>query len=641
MALEELEKDLYSKNPKRTGRTRPQPNQLDLRKEEEKNSPTPPTTWKEEPKHEPSTILPELSEKVNLFGRWFFWIMVAGAVIVLGLGAFYFYQYSTSKDLALNLTAPSNVLSGAPFNVQVHFANNSGRPAQDAKLSMTLPEGVFSPDDPSKRIIAQDVGDMAPGSSFDTQIPVVIYGQKDTFQRLELGISYYPPSVGPKVRFEKTATVDVDVTGPAIKLDLTPPPQGVLNGENFDIKLSYSNVSDLKFDHAQIEVNYPPDYFIFKSASPAPTLGNNIWSLDNFDKNASGTIDIQGSILAPMDRLSFPIGAVIKTNSNIIVETPTTSINIASPPLSLWITINNQLSYISKTNDTLIYAISYKNNSSSSALGDAVIKARLNSSMFDFSTLSSKGNFSSVDNSIIWNASNVPDLRSIAVGAGGTVDFTIRTKNSYPVRRLADKNFVLTVDAEITSPTVPPEVSLESDRTTALSHLEVKVAGQTVVQSQAFFTDPTHTIKNSGPLPPKVNKPTTYVVDWKVINYSTNVSNVQIKSTLPSGVRFTGNVKSNVPSSPVFNDRTSEVDWVIDHIVANKGIIGQPAEAVFQIEATPNITQAEQSMPLLNETDLTATDDFTSSTLVGSAPVVTTQLSNDPSVGPTQWTVQP
>jgi len=61
---------------------------------------------------------------------------------------------------------------------------------------------------------------------------------------------------------------------------------------------------------------------------------------------------------------------------------------------------------------------------------------------------------------------------------------------------------------------------------------------------------------------------------------------------------------------PSYDERTQEVVWNIDKILATKGIISSPVEAIFQVEATPNVTQTGTNMPLLGQTTIRASDDF-------------------------------
>lgn len=81
------------------------------------------------------------------------------------------------------------------------------------------------------------------------------------------------------------------------------------------------------------------------------------------------------------------------------------------------------------------------------------------------------------------------------------------------------------------------------------------------------------------------------------------------------------------------------MSWTVEQIMATKGVLGDPVEAIFQIEATPNIIQVGQPMPILNETMLKAIDTFTNIELIGSDTGLTTQLADDPTIGQDQGAV--
>jgi hypothetical protein len=308
------------------------------------------------------------------------------------------------------------------------------------------------------------------------------------------------------------------------------------------------------------------------------------------------------------------------------------SVAISPSPLELSLSLNEQDNYVASLGDQLVYAVIYKNNSGV-GLADVVIKVKLMGDLYDFNTLQSKANFNSITNTLTWNASNLSELKLLAVGDSGMVIFQIRVKNQFPIRRLGDKNFTLKTEAEISSPTVP--YYLSATQTTGLANLETKIAGATKIETKAYFRDAASGLANYGPWPPKVNQPTQYTVHWLVTNYSTDIRNVEIRAFLESGVTWTGKVKGNAGSLPTYNDRTQEVVWTIDKIPATKGVISSPLEVVFQIQATPNITQVGNYQPLIKETYITALDDFTGTRLQNQAAAVTTVLPDDPTVSQT------
>jgi hypothetical protein len=104
---------------------------------------------------------------------------------------------------------------------------------------------------------------------------------------------------------------------------------------------------------------------------------------------------------------------------------------------------------------------------------------------------------------------------------------------------------------------------------------------------------------------------------------------------------WTGQVKSNSATVPLWNERTREITWAIDRILATKGVIGDPTEAVFQVRAVPTFEQVGRAEPLMTETKLAATDEFTGGVLEFADPALTTALPDDPTVGQSAGIVVP
>jgi len=558
----------------------------------------------------PTNETPVLPEKVSRISRRIFWILIIGSLIVFAAGGFYFYQYFTSRDIILSLKTTQNTLLGVPFNIDVNIENNSDNPLKDIKLSMILPEGTaFVSENQEKRALNRSLGDLDGRSTFQDKIPIIIFGNEQSIKKFEITISYFPPTLGPKARFEQTKSVEVAVREPGIKLDLITP-QKVLNNEDFEIEVHYQNISDIGFSGVELKLDYP-EFFTFKNATLQPSSGNNFWKIGDLAENSQkGTLIVQGKVISA-EKSFFKIKGSLKVNlfgQKYLISEKTAEINIASSPLSLTISLNDQPDYLAFPADRLKYKITFRNNSDI-GLNDVVIKAKLTGEMFNFQSLRGSGFFSSKDNTIIWNTANTPGLRLISPTSEGFVEFEIETKEFYPIKRVSDKNFILKVEAEISSPTVPYYVA--SEKTIGLAELKTKVAGNITINSEASFL--------KGAWPPKVNKPTNFNIRWTTANYSTDVSKIEIRAFLQAGVAWTGQVKSNVNTVPAYNERTQEIIWLIDRIPATKGVISKPVEATFQIEATPNITQINQPMPLLSETILRGFDEFANIELKSSA----------------------
>jgi hypothetical protein len=311
---------------------------------------------------------------------------------------------------------------------------------------------------------------------------------------------------------------------------------------------------------------------------------------------------------------------------------------ISPSPLSLLIILNDKQDYVTKLNDDLKYSIGYINNTDV-PLRSAVVRAQIKGELFDLGSLDTKAILRKTDNTLIWNSSNTPELNYIAPRSAGFVSFSIKTGTNYPVRRLGDKDFVLSVKAEIESPTVPE--FLNASRTYNVSKIETKVAGDLVLLTKAFFRDAEAGILNKGSLPLKVDQPIDLTVHWILKSFATDFNNIEVRAPLKEGVKFTGVAKSDFGNAPVLDEKTNEMVWNLDKLPANKGFVDDPVEVIFQIEATPSGSQIANYMPLLGETVMRATDSFSSVQKELRSYQITTALPDDVTVGQQGGVVQP
>lgn len=563
--------------------------------------------------------------------------LIFTAIILVGGGFLYFvyYQGGLSRGLEIAITGPEKVSIGLPFEIKVEAANVSQSPLEEVRLSINLPVGIaFLGSPPAKNVDFRDLKTINPGRTVEQTIRLIALSDENTFKRIEAAATFLSGNLSS--RFEKKETYDLAVGNYGITLDIATP-QSIFSGEPFDIELSYKNVSDTDLDNLRLKMEYPPTYTLVKAALP-PDIGNNIWVLGGLRKGSENKFRINGKMLGP-EGAFFDIKATIEAGylgQNYPININVATLSIATSPLSLRVSLNEEPDYIARAGDPLNYTITYSNNTDV-ALRDVVIRAQLVGGMFDFGTLSTNGTFRSLDSTLIWNASNLSNLSALSPGQSGSVSFSLRAKQIYPIRRLSDKNFILKVTGTIESPTVPNFVA--ADKTVGFATLETKVAGQADVETRVFFRDSAAGVANSGPWPPKANRATQYTVHWLITSQGTDLRDVEVKAFLGGNARFIKVIKSAGNSAPVYNDRTQEVIWTISKVPATTGVISGPLEAIFQIEATPSSTDVGRYIELIKDTFLKAVDDFTGLDLSDVDNAVTTQLPDDPTVSPAQGVV--
>ncbi len=547
-------------------------------------------------------------------------IATLGAVSLLLLN---FFERS-NKNVNLEISVPREVMRGVPFDITVNATNQLNVSLRDATFELNLPQGVIPYTQSAGRaVMTENVGEIKGGDLAKKTFKVVSVSDVGTVQKIGAALSY-TDARGSGFKNQKMA--DIATTQNALSLNLKGPDHA-LGGSTIEFIITYKNESSFDFPEIALQAQYPPS-FTFISSDISPSSFNNHWKIEKGLKSGGeGSITIKGRYGGSGDsQLVFPI-TISTTFSGTEYRLVTQNLNIATAPspVALSVLVNNRSDYIAHVGDRLNYVIKYQ-NLSGIALSDVVIKSTLVGALFDLSSVNTRGSFNSVSNVITWNASQIPQLKLLDPGASGEVTIDARLKSTFPTDRYSEKNFYVQLKTELDSPTVPYYLSAKN---TSVSHtLETRIGGAMFLDALALYRDPSSGITNSGPFPPQANTKTQYTIHWRLKNFATDVHDVTISASLAPGVTWTGVVGGNT-TAPTYDNRTGLVTWTISRVPAMKGIVTDPLEIVFQIEATPNITQVGQYMPLLSETIIKGTDDFTGLELASRDTALTTRLPDD------------
>lgn len=586
--------------------------------------------WKEDEELDEHEQEDDKSSAVATAAKILVPILIAAAA---GYGFYYFLTKPTGVSVSMEFSKPDKILSGQPFPLKVSFSNNSDQVLKNSVLSISLPDNVFYlGGSQSQRVIETSVGDIGPGSVNLNTFNLVVIGDMNSLKHVGAELSYNLS--GSTASFRSDSGVDLSVNQQAVGVSFELP-QSVFNGSNFDLKVDYNNNSGQDFTNDVIlKIDYPAE-FSFQKSSIDPSTGNNQWDLGKLPKGASSTITITGSI-NDSGKASYDFHGAVSASGpdyggqTFTVSEQTAGISVSQSPLSVSVKVNNADNYIAHAGDELNYVITYKNNSNTT-FNNANLKISLSGDMFDFQMLKTDAFFNSIGNTLTWMTSNAPALAQLSPGETGTLNFGIRLKKDFPIRLISDKNYALTLNSEISSPTVPSGVN--ASKTVSSSSFQTKVSGALKIKAKALWRDAASGFVNSGSYPPRVNQPTQYTVHWLLSNYATDISGAQVSAFLQSGARWTGKVSSSIDSKPEYDSASGKITWNIGDIMANKGVISDPIEAVFQVEVTPAVNQIGQYITFLGNTSIQWHDNFTDAQLSDSYVSLNTLLVDDATIG--------
>ena len=553
------------------------------------------------------------------------------AILILSSAVFYFWLTSFKKSLIdFNISGPAQVPSGEAGTYVISYWNNTNQILQNAALVLRYPQDAVVGD--NKIIQNIDLGSIGIGGGGKQEITLAFMGPDKSIQKLEASLSYKPQNTSST--FENEASKEVAMNGSALSIDFKTPEITLPNVKNVYV-IHYKNNTDKVFQDVSIEATYPNE-FNFVSSNQAPAKNNDTWNLGDLNPNEEGDITILG-ILKNAQNANFELAIGVIKNSRFYKFSQNSSqINLAALPLKIDISVNDQSNLAVNPGDYLQFKIHYENDAGI-VLSDVILKAKLDGLMYDFSSLKASGYFNGVDNTITWNAGNLPDFKSLSPNSSGDVEFQIKVKPRYSIRTFRDKNFLLQVSAVMETPTVPPFLAVKS--LSVASDLAIKINTKTELKTKGYYFD--STIKNSGPLPPKVNQTTTYTIHWQITNYSNNINNTIVKAVLPEGVSWL-NKKTGVGVATLeYNDRTNELTWNVGEVAAGTGVLLDTYEVVFQVGLTPAANKVNMIVPILGESTLTGNDTFTGNDILVTAPELKTDLPDDSGVGFSKSRVQP
>ncbi|MBI2446424.1 MAG: hypothetical protein HYV51_01215 [Parcubacteria group bacterium] len=579
---------------------------------------------------------PSLPQAVRFFSPRQKKILIIASIIFLivvilsGIG-FYFWLTSFKKSrVDFNISGPTQAASGEQITYQISYWNNTNQILQNANLTVRYPQEAVVAG--GKIIQNVDLGNIGIGGGGKIEVNLAFVGSDKSIQKLQAVLSYKPQNT--VSTFENEAVKEVAINGSALTVDFKAPETVLPNIRNVYI-IHYKNNTEEVLKNVSIEASYPQD-FNFVSSDRVPAKSNNVWNLGDLNPNEEGNITVLG-ILRNTESANFELAIGIRESDKFFkFSRSSAQINLTASPIAVDISVNNQSSITINPGDFLQFKISYKNNTSIT-LSDIVLKAKLDGLMYDFSSLKTKGFYNGSDNAITWNAGNTAEFKNLEPAATGEVEFQITVKPQYIIRTFRDKNFLLQVLATMETPTVPPSLAVKL--LSVSSDLALKVNTKAELKTKGYYYDTV--IKNSGPLPPKVSKTTTYTIHWQVANYSNDLDKVIVKTVLPEGVSWQSKKAGAGAATLEYNDRTSELTWNIGKLPAGTGLLLDPYEVIFQVALTPSIKNVNTIMPVISDSNLTAEDIFTGIGVTASAPALKTDMPDDLGVGFTKSRIQP
>jgi len=570
--------------------------------------------------------LPEFQKKAWKKG----WLVVLAMVVVAAafVGIYKYNQSAFSQNgVVIAISGPQEVDSGQEISYVINYQNNNRAALKGAVLHLRYPES-FKPDNAGTSFQGEgitgsflEIGDIAGKAGGKITFNGKAYSPKGNQIYLEAKLDYKPGNYNSQ--FTAQNNVGVYIKSSPIQIEVMAP-QNIASGDLVDYLVTYKNIGDTDYNNIKVKIDYP-DSFTFTRSNPQPSEGNNIFYVGRLSAGQEDRITVSGKLEGEQDNVKIIQAYIGESQDNqfAIHNEEKAETKIIVSPLAISQTVNGLMNYNANAGDKLRITINYKNQGII-GLRDVIITDQLDSPVLDYGSLEMEKGALDNNHKITWKAADIPGLRYLEPGQGGSVSYRINVKENIPVSNSNDKNFTIISASKIDSPDIP--AIIEGNKIIAGNVLNIKLNSKLLLDVKGYYYD--SQISNEGPVPPVIGQTTTYTIHWRVYSVSNDITDAKVEAVLPTGLTMTKKI-SPEDAHLTYNERNNSIIWEIGNMSAGTGIINSPKEVSFQVALTPAENQLSRSVNILEKSVFSAKDLFTSGQLSIEAGEKNTQLTED------------
>lgn len=528
----------------------------------------------------------------------------------------------SADKIELGVTGPVSVGGGDPLSFTVTLRNKNSIPILNSRLTVEYPDGTRSITDVSEALprAIENIGELSPGAIIQRTEKAILFGEENDKKTIRLLLEYKVS--GSNATFSKTANYEVSMNASPIGVTVESVKE-ISAGQPLSFIITIKSNSATVVQNVLLKAEYPFG-FQFTESTPKPAFDKSIWTLGDIAPNTTKTIRMTG-VLQGQDEeeriFRFSTGLRSVSNEKNLETTFTSlsqSVIIKKPFLGIDLTIDESSSseHVSRFGTPIRGEILWSNNLPTPIL-DASIQVALSGAVLDKTSVeANEGFYQSLNNIIVWDKSNFSDLSRIEPGESGRVRFSF---SSLPLQSLGSsaKNASLSLSVSAKGRRLGDNNAPEEINATAFQ--SVKFSSELALTSKVSRLG-----NDTGPLPPKAEKETTYSVSFTVLNSSNIVRGTTVTAELPNYVRW---LADTAPSTEnvTFDKNSNRVTWSIGDFRPT-GSSGRTM--TFRIALLPSISQIGSTPELVKNTQLTGEDQFTKAKLQVTGPVLTTVLSS-------------
>ncbi|MEN9649037.1 MAG: hypothetical protein RL094_4 [Candidatus Parcubacteria bacterium] len=541
---------------------------------------------------------------------------IAALVLVaaIGIAAYIFINggnFISPDNIDIKMLGPVATPAGEELSLDIDITNQNNTNMVLTDLILTYPEGTRQAGDRVTSMVSARVpiGTIKAKETVRKTVKSILFGEENVRKNIRVTIEYRVPDSD--TIFVKEKDFPIFIGSSPITLNVDALKEITANQDaTFSINVVSNSASVVK--GVVLKADYPFG-FQYQSSDLQPIAGNNVWNLGDIAPGATRKIVVKGKIVGENDedrvfrfyagtentRDQSDIGTIfVNTSASVAVRKPFLGADISLDGAGTSV-------FVGTAGNPVKGEITWQNNLDV-PINDIVIEAKVTGDMLDKSSVEGdRGFYRSLDSTILWDKTTLEDLKEIAPGQVGRVQFSLASL--YPSQQVNSNfrrpslYFDLTIKGKrLNEDNVPQEIKSSVSR-------EIKIASGLTLNS--ILVRSIGPFNNTGPLPPKADKETTYTVMVSVLNSFNTAKGVVYTATLPAYVKWLGKVYPE-DSAVTYNADKREITVSLGDIGPGVGYTSTAKQFGFQVVFQPSISQIGTSPVVINAQRIAGKDSY-------------------------------
>ncbi len=570
--------------------------------------------------------------KTPVFRNFFIFSLIFFALTV-GYAAYMFLgggNTVSNDNIDISIVGNNYTAGGEDLSLTVGIVNRNSSALDLVDLVMEYPRSSPGSGAGGMERMRQSLGTIPAGALRNENMKVILFGEQGSVIPIKIYIEYRVEGSNGIFVKEKSYGVTINSTPLSLSIDA---PLSISPNQIITLNVKATLNATNPVSGILLKLDYPSG-FQFTSSTPSPSLGNNVWNLGDLPPGAERNIAIIGRMADVFDgeEKSFHIssGSQAKGDKSVIgvvFNSLTHTVAVRKPFIEASLFVNgvSDKAYTTNSKTPIRGEIRWTNNLDTK-VNDLQIRAKISGNAVDRKTITTEqGFYDSQNNVIIWDKNSQGKLSEVNPGDSGSVGFSLSPLSLFSASSGMLANPSVNVEVSISGKQLVQgyaSVDLNnSDSATIRIISDVGFASKALYYSGPF--------KNTGPVPPKAEKETSYTITWSLSNTANNISKSVVRATIPQWMKFVGSI-SPASENLTYNSFSKEIVWNAGTIGRGSGINTAGRSVSFQIAITPSLSQVGTTPVIINEAVLTGHDDFANVEVrVGKMPL-RTSLDNDP-----------